>query len=293
MRSGIATYVFLQHRLTPSLLDVLKGAGAAAIEVFPARHHFDYTDRGAVQELANWFRSNEVAASLHMPLFADETHWTRHTAPTLNLISPNKSTRIATMDEVKRALESAEQVPFNNCTLHLGLKDDQWDERALDDSLTAIEHLKAFAGPLGVKLLLENLNNDVATPEHLIEIVRVGHFSTVGFAFDLGHANLRQGLPETAHAPARTALELAFAAFAPVVDKIATINVHDNNGVRDEHQWPRAQPENGSIDWAFVKKSLADYRPDTVALLELAHELGDEPAAIEQQATAAFRQLGL
>src|ERR1700755_3044538 len=150
MRPGIATYVFLQHRLTPALLDKLVSAGAVAIEVFSARHHFDYTDRSAVQELANWFRSNNVAAALHMPLFADETHWTKHTAPTLNLISPSKGTRIASMDEVKRALESAEQVPFNTCTLHLGLKDDQWDDRALDDSMTAIEHLKAFAGPLGM-----------------------------------------------------------------------------------------------------------------------------------------------
>jgi sugar phosphate isomerase/epimerase len=293
MRPGIATYVFLQHRLTPALLDLLKGAGAKAIEVFPARHHFDYTDRNSVQEIANWFRSNDVAASLHMPLFADETHWTRHTAPTLNLVSPNKSTRIATMDEVKRALESAEQVPFNTCTLHLGLKDDEWDERVLDDSLTAIEHLKAFAGPLGVKLLLENLNNDVATPAHLIEIVRVGHFSTVGFAFDLGHAHLGQGVPATATAPARSAVELAFAAFAPVADKIASVDIHDNTGVRDEHFWPHLQASSGSIDWTLVQQELTKLPPNAIANLELSHELGDDTADVATQAAAAFRHLGL
>jgi sugar phosphate isomerase/epimerase len=292
MRSGITTYVFLQHRLTPALLDLLKGTGAAAIEVFPARHHFDYTDRRSVQELANWFRSNDVAASLHMPLFADDTHWTRHTAPTLNLISPNKSARIAAMDEVKRALESAEQVPFNTCTLHLGLNDDEWNEGVLDDSMTAIEHLKAFAGPLGVKLLLENLNNDVATPEHLIEIVRVGHFSTVGFAFDLGHAHLRQGQPETANSPARSALELAFAAFAPVAEKIASVDIHDNAGVRDEHFWPHLQASAGSIDWAMVKRELAKLPANTIAKLELSHELGDDTADVAEQATAAFKFLG-
>jgi sugar phosphate isomerase/epimerase len=293
MRPGIATHVFLQHRLTPTLLDTLVGAGAAAIEVFPARHHFDYTDRGSVQELANWFRSNDVAASLHMPLFADERHWTRHTAPTLNLISPNKSTRIAAMDEVKRALESAEQVPFNTCTLHLGLKDDSWDTGVLDDSLTAIEHLKAFAGPLGVKLLLENLNNDVSTPEHLIEIVRVGHFSTVGFAFDLGHAHLGQGVPETPHAPAKSAVELAFAAFAPVADKIASVDIHDNNGVRDEHFWPHLQAVSGSIDWTLVQRELSKLLPNTIANLELSHELGDDTADVAEQAAAAFGLLGL
>ena len=72
------------------------------------------------------------------------------------------------MDEVKRALEIAEAMPVRSMVVHLGLNDDEWDTRALDDSLTAIEHLKAFAGPLGVQLLLENLNNQVATPEHLV-----------------------------------------------------------------------------------------------------------------------------
>lgn len=293
MRPGIATHVFLQQRLTPSLLDTLLRAGASAIEVFAARHHFDYTDRAAVQELANWFRSNNVAAALHMPLFADETHWTRHTAPTLNLISTNKSTRIQTMDEVKRALESAEQVPFATCAVHLGLKDDQWDTRALDDSLTAIEHLKAFAGPLGVKLLLENLSNDVATPEHLIEIAKVGHFTTVGFAFDLGHAHLGQSLPATRDTPARSALELAFAAFAPVLAKVAVVDLHDNNGVRDEHFWPHLQSVAGSIDWPFVRQQLAAFAPDTIANLELAHEFGEDPADVAKQSAAAFQHLGL
>jgi sugar phosphate isomerase/epimerase len=293
MRAGIATYVFLQHRLTPALLDLLRGAGAAAIEVFSARHHFDYTDRGSVQEIANWFRSNDVVASLHMPLFADDTHWTRHAAPTLNLVSPNKSTRIATMDEVKRALESAEQVPFNTCTLHLGLKDDTWDTGVLDDALTAIEHLKAFAGPLGVKLLLENLNNDVATPEHLIEICRVGHFNTVGFAFDIGHAHLGQGVPATANAPAKTALELAFAAFAPVAERIASVDIHDNNSVRDEHFWPHLQQATGSVDWAIVRQGFAKLLPNTIANLELSHELGEDTADVAAQAAAAFKHLGL
>jgi sugar phosphate isomerase/epimerase len=292
MRRGLSTHVFLQQRLTPGLLEALVRGGAAAIEVFAARHHFDYTDRGATQELANWFRSNDVAASLHMPLYADDAYWTRHTAPTLNLISENKSLRIESMDEVKRALESAEQVPFASCTLHLGLKDDHWDTRALDDSLTAIEHLKAFAGPLGVRLLLENLTNDVATPEHLIEIAKVGHFSTVGFAFDLGHAHLGQGLPETKDAPAKSALDLAFEAFAPVAGRVAALHVHDNRGMRDEHLWPLAAKEAKSVDWAAVRGMLGGFESADLSL-EIAHELGAEPAVVEERAKASWELVGL
>jgi sugar phosphate isomerase/epimerase len=292
MRHGLSTHVFLQQRLTPVLLEALVRGGAAAIEVFAARHHFDYCDRGAVQELGNWFRSNDVVASLHMPLYADDAYWTKHTAPTLNLISENKNLRIATMDEVKRALEAAEVVPFTTCTLHLGLQNDAWDTRALDDSLTAIEHLKAFAGPLGVKLLLENLANDVATPEHLIEIASVGHFSTLGFAFDLGHAHLGQGVPESDHAPAKSALELAFAAFAPVAAKVAAVHVHDNNGVRDEHLWPMATKEAGSVDWTIVRSLMADFSAADV-FLELAHELGEEPDVVVERAKASWDVVGL
>ncbi len=89
------------------------------------------------------------------------------------------------MDEVKRALESAEQVPIDACVIHLGHKGDAWNTRALENSLTAIEHLKAFAHPLGVRLLIENLQNDITSPEHILEILRVGHFDHVGVCLDI------------------------------------------------------------------------------------------------------------
>ncbi len=189
MQPGVSTHVFLQQRLHPGLLDALHKSGAQAIEIFAARHHFDYADRSIVRDIAAWFRSNEVAASLHQPLYTD-SHWSRHTAPSLNLIDPEKSRRIDAMDEVKRAIESAEQIPFRAITLHLGQKDERWNTRALENSLTAIEHLKAFAHPLGVKILLENLQNEVTTPEHLLEILHVGHFDNVGMTLDIGQAHL-------------------------------------------------------------------------------------------------------
>ena len=289
MQRGISTHIFLQQRLTPTLLDSLAAGGAAAVEVFAARHHFDYTDREAVRELAGWFRSNPVAASLHMPLFEDDVPWTKHAAPTLNLISSNKGTRIETMDEVKRALEAAELVPFSSCVIHLGLKDEPWDTRALDDSLIAIEHLKAFASPLGVKLLLENLTNEVATPEHLMEIVTVGHFTNVGFCLDVGHAHLGQSLPETKDAPARSALELAFASFAPVADRVAELHLHDNRGVRDEHLWPGE----GSIDWAAVAQHVATLPAEMISVMEIAYELGEDAAAVTERVRAAWERVEL
>ena len=123
MQPALSTHVFLQQRLHPGLLDALHKSGAQTIEIFAARHHFDYSDRAAVRDVATWFRSNGVAATLHQPLYLSDRgsgQWSRHVAPNINLIDPDKSHRITAMDEVKRALESAEQVPISACVLHLG-----------------------------------------------------------------------------------------------------------------------------------------------------------------------------
>lgn len=283
MQLGISSHLYLPQRLTPALLERFTAAGAQTIEIFAARHHFDYTDRAAARELANWFRSNPVSATLHMPLYPD-AQWSRYTEPTLNLIAESKQARIDAQDEVKRALESAEQVPFRSCVIHLGLKDDRWDDRTLDASLTAIEHLKAFATPLGIQLLLENLPNDVAIPAHLAEIVRIGHFDNVGFCLDVGHAHLDPAIPETSHTPAKSGIEQAFDILG---DRTAELHLHDNHGSRDEHCWPGA----GTVDWEAVGELLANLTVQPAGILEIAHDLRDTPDSITEACTSAWNLL--
>ncbi len=277
MQPGISTHVFFSQRLHPGLLDALHKTGAQTIEIFAARHHFDYTDRAAVRDIAGWFRSNGVGATLHQPLYLSDradAQWSRHVAPNLNLIDPEKSRRIAAMDEVKRALECAEQVPVSACVLHLGQKDDAWNPRALENSLTAIEHLKAFAHPLGVRILLENLQNEITTPEHLVEIVTVGHFDRVGFCLDLGHAHLSG--PEN-----NAGIDAAFELMTP---RIAELHLHDNHGAKDDHLWPGA----GSIDWANLVKRASGLPAEVAGVLEISYELGETEEAVIDKAVGAF-----
>jgi sugar phosphate isomerase/epimerase len=277
MQPGISTHVFLPQRLHPGLLDALRKAGAQTIEIFAARHHFDYTDRAAVRDIAGWFRSNGVAATLHQPLYLSDradAQWSRHVAPNLNLIDPEKSRRIAAMDEVKRALECAEQIPVSACVLHLGQKDDAWNLRALENSLTAIEHLKAFAHPLGVRILLENLQNEITTPEHLLEIVRVGHFDRVGVCLDIGHAHLLE--PEN-----NAGVNAAFELLKP---RIAELHLHDNHGVKDDHLWPGS----GAVDWANVVKHTSALPADVAGILEISYELEDTHETVNGRAIGAF-----
>jgi sugar phosphate isomerase/epimerase len=286
MRPGLSTHVFLQQRLNPGLLDALRNGGAQTIELFAARHHFDYTDRSIVRDLATWFRDTNTAATLHQPIYVTDradTQWSRHVAPNLNLIDPEKSHRITAMDEVKRALESAEQIPITAITLHLGLKDEPWNLRALENSLTAIEHLKAFAHPLGVKVLLENLQNEVTTPDHLLEILRVGHFDNVGICLDLGHAHLATP-PDSGQS--NIGIDSAFELLKP---RIAQLNLHDNHGTRDEHLWPAEDSsEPGTIDWQNVARHLATLPASTPAILEIAHELEETPESATRKATTFF-----
>lgn len=274
MQPGISTHVFLSHRLHPGLLDTLQRSGARTIELFAARFHFDYTDRAQLREIASWFRDSGTPATLHQPIFTRELseNWSRHVPATLSLIAPEKSQRIDAMDEVKRALESAEQIPISAITLHLGLKDDPWDTRAIENSLTAIEHIKAFAHPLGVKVLIENLQNEVTTPEHILEILHAGHFDNVGVTLDVGHAHLSD-----------TGLDHAFELLRP---RIAELHLHDNHGIRDEHLWPGT----GEIDWANLAKLTASLPAEVPGILEIAYDLDEATDTVTTKATAAFDQ---
>ena len=274
MLRGLSTHVFLNQRLHPGLLDLLERGGAQAVEIFSARQHFDYTSRQHIKETADWFRSKGVEAhSLHAPLFPDD-EMGRGGAPGVNVVHAEKSRRIAAMDEVKRALEVAEVLPFRFLVLHLGERDGAWGERALEDSLTAVEHLNAFARPLGVRLLLENIQNEITEPKNLLEIIRVGHFEDVGVCFDSGHANLGEGVPQT---------------LAELKPLIGSTHLHDNRGDKDRHLWPG----DGTIDWPPAIDELRGAPRTPAAVLEIHYNLGDTPEAVATKAAAAFAKLGV
>src|ERR1700724_3648734 len=92
--------------------------------------------------------------------------------------------RVEAMDEIKRALEIAEQIPFRFLVQHLGTPNESFSEKMFEAAMTSIEHLRAFAKPLGVRILLENIPNELSTPDRLVELIRGAHFDDVGVCFD-------------------------------------------------------------------------------------------------------------
>jgi sugar phosphate isomerase/epimerase len=274
MLRAISTHVFLRQRLHPGLLEALAKGGAQAIEIFAARQHFDYTSKPHVKEIALWFAANPVEPfSMHMPLFGD-TEMGRSGAPAVNVVHPEKSRRIDAMDEVKRALEAAEEMPLRYMVLHLGEREDSWSPRTLEHAMTAIEHLQAFSRPLGVKLLLENLTNDVTDAPNLMEILRIGHFKDVGVCLDTGHAHIGGGVA---------------AAIAELKGLIRTSHVHDNHGQKDEHLWPG----DGSIAWPETIKELQTAPELQAAVLEINYLPEDSPEHVASRAAETFKMLEL
>ncbi len=232
MLKAVSTYLYVKERLHPGLLDGLVRAGAQAIEIFASRGHLDYANRRQhVKEIAEWFRTSGVPLnSMHSPMFSGY-EWGRDGAPPLNIASPDRKTRVEAMDEIKRALEVAEQVPFRFLIQHLGTPSEAFDDAKFDACMTSVEHLRAFAKPLGVTVLLENIPNELATPEKLVEFLHTARFDDVGVCFDLGHAHVMSNIPE---------------AFATLKDRIRSVHVHDNPGDRDAHMWPG----DGTINWS-------------------------------------------
>ena len=272
MLRALSTHLFLNQRLHPGLLELASRSGAQAVEIFAARQHFDYTSPEHVSELAAWFQSNPLEAwSMHAPLFPDR-EMGRAGAPAVNLLHPEKARRIDAMDEIKRALETADHIPIRNLILHLGERNDGWSPRSVEYAITALEHLGAFARPLGVRLLVENLTSEPTTPEHLVTVLQLGHLDHVGVCLDVGHAHITVGVAE---------------AIATLGERIVSVHVHDNHGVKDEHLWPGS----GTIDWPATTDALKALASPPATVLEIGYNLGNAPADLSAHIQQAFEKI--
>jgi sugar phosphate isomerase/epimerase len=254
MLKAISTYVYVKERLHPGLLDGLVRAGAQSIEIFAARQHVDYVNRKQhVRELADWFRSSGIPLnSVHAPLYGDYESG-RSGAPPVNVASTDRAGRIEAMDEIKRALEIAEQIPFRFLVQHLGTGGEAFDDRKFEAAMTSVEHLRAFARPLGVRILLENIPNELSTPDRLLDFIQVTHFDDVGVCFDFGHAHLLTSVRE---------------AFETLKAHVRSTHVHDNSRDKDSHLWPGQ----GSIDWREAMELLKSAPHTPPLLLEIEHD---------------------
>jgi sugar phosphate isomerase/epimerase len=107
----------------------------------------------------------------------------------ISIASLQRRTRIASMDEIKRAIEMAEYLPFRYIVLHLGIPNEAYDLSKFDAAFTSIEHLKIFAKERGVKILLENIPGELSSPEHIQSFLNYTRLD-LKVCFDTGHAHM-------------------------------------------------------------------------------------------------------
>lgn len=268
MLRGMSTYVYIKKRLHPGLLDTLKRGGAQAIEIFAARGHFNYTEREHIKELAGWFQTEGVEFhSMHSPIYMSNDF--RSGGQPLNIVDVEKPRRIDAMDEIKRAIEVAEYIPFRFLIQHIGKSDEFDDPRKFEWALSGIEHLRAFCRQLGVSLLVENTPNDLATPERLKELLKALHYSDLGICFDTGHAHLMSSVHQ---------------AFGVVEDRIRSTHVHDNHRDKDSHLWPG----DGTIEWSETMHALRAAPQVPALLMEIE---GEEGMDVAGKMAAAYKKL--
>ena len=237
MNYGLSTSLFAEERLNSHILDKILAAGLRDFEIMAARQHLDYHDLNQLRDVAQWFNDHAVTLhSLHAPLFSD-WNWGRSGGLLISVAYLERRLRIASMDEIKRAIAVAEHLPFRYLVLHLGLPKEEYDLSKFDAAFTSIEHLNIFAKERGAQILLENIPSELSTPEHILLFL---HYTRLDLkvCFDTGHAHMAGGVQP---------------AFRMLRDRIAVMHVNDNHGDKDEH----LLPYEGEIDWA---QAIPDFR---------------------------------
>ena len=257
MQRALSTHLLVNHRLTTVWLDRIWDAGIPLVEFYCARQHLDYHNRAQIAELGYWFRDSLLKLhSLHAPVYSDYVNGVSGPQAVINITEPVKSKRIPMMDEIKRALEIAELVPFQYFIQHFGVTGQEYDERSIDAAFTALEEISLFARQRGVEVLLENIPNAHSGAERLLMFLNVTHLP-LNICFDTGHAHLNEGV-ETAYGMLR--------------EHVRSVHVHDNNGTDDDHLFPGS--EGGTIDWPRAMHALRS-QPDAYPLLLELREVPD------------------
>ena len=261
MNFALSTHLFANDRLSSHILDGILNAGFRQIEVFAARQHLDYHDPNHVRDVAEWFHDHDVnLCSLHAPIYND-AEWGRSGGLAISVASLERRKRIESMDEIKRALEVAEKLPFRYLILHLGLPEEEFSIEKFDAAFTSLEHLNIYAKERGVSILLENIPNQLTSPERLIRFMHYTHMG-LKVCFDTGHAHMTCGVEH---------------AFEVLKDHIASTHIHDNGQEKDEH----LLPFEGGIDWERTVRDLRGLDSQVPIMFEL-RNFGPAAACFEK-----------
>ena len=165
MQRILSTYKYISHPLAPELLGEIARAGVAQIEVFCAPAHFSIPLAAVRARVCGFAPANNTEIrvhSLHSPTERDLAPGRESGVP-ISICDPERIRRVDAVDEVKRALEVAERIPFRYLVQHLGHSHQTADSRQLDAAFNSLEHLVIFAKERGVIIALENTPSELGS----------------------------------------------------------------------------------------------------------------------------------
>jgi sugar phosphate isomerase/epimerase len=172
MRFGISTHLFHDRRLERDHLKQIASFGFDAVEVFATRTHFDYRDDAAVDVLAGWLSETGLTLnSIHAPIAASliDGHWGE---PFSNAVA-DSARRQAAVREAEAALQVARRIPFDVLVVHLGTPTAtaQPGDNSRAAAFRSAEDICRLAGPMGVRVALEVIPNDLSSAASLVTML--------------------------------------------------------------------------------------------------------------------------
>jgi sugar phosphate isomerase/epimerase len=264
MRFGISTHLYHDRRLERDHLEQVASYGFEAIELFATRSHFDYYDERAIAVLADWLSETGLTLnSVHAPIMASAAGGQSGERYS-NALADN-ARRQAAVRETEAALQIARRIPFNVLVVHLGTPaaKSQPGDNTRASAFRSAEEICRLAEPLGVRIALEVIPNELSTVAALVEMLeRDLDAPHAGICLDFGHAHLMGDVAD--------AVETA-------AEHVIATHVHDNRRKDDEH----LVPYQGSINWDMALTTMQKIGYDATYLMELASTSTPAPVLAE------------
>jgi sugar phosphate isomerase/epimerase len=252
-RFGVSTYLFHGQRLSRDHLLSVARHGFEAVELFATQTHFDYHSTAAVGDLQQWLADAGLELhGVHAPV-ADSYVGGRWGQP-LSLASADAGARAAAVAEAEQALYIARRLPMRVLVAHIGLPRTQSAapaDNSRDGARRSVEELQRLASPLGVRVAVEVIPNELSRAGSLVHFVEADiDAPEVGVCLDFGHAHMDGDLLD---------------AIETVSGHVITTHVHDNHRRADDH----LVPFDGSIDWPSAMTAVQKIGYDQTLLFEI------------------------
>jgi sugar phosphate isomerase/epimerase len=251
---GVSTHLYHEQRLNRDHLLEIASFGFNSVEVFATRTHVDYHNPAAIGDLQQWLAAAGLTLhSVHAPI-AESLIGTKWGAA-FSLASADADARARAVEEAAAAIHIARRIPYRFLVAHLGLPRMQGPapgDNNREAARRSIDELQRVAEPLGVRVAVEVIPNDLSQPGTLVHFVEdVLEAEGVGICLDFGHAHIDGEVVD---------------AIETVAEHLVTTHVHDNRGQRDEH----LVPFDGTIDWSAAMTGMLKVGYEGTLLLEIA-----------------------